>query len=88
LRWINAVAAKAGQCRRMMWNRKQQPDQRYPARVTHELILSPAEQAARRTAAAAWPTGLAHLWLKRAPDTIMLPKKNYARRPGPCSRHE
>ena len=57
----------------MMWNRKQAPAQHFPVRVMHEVILSPAEQAGQRTASAAWPTGWAHLWLKRAPSAIALP---------------
>ena len=57
----------------MTWNRKHRPARHFPAKDVHELVLSPAERAGERPAPAAWPTGLAHLWLKRAPNAIVLP---------------
>jgi hypothetical protein len=60
----------------MIWNCKRPITPPMPAKVGHEVVLSPAEKKA--PTAAAWPTGLVHLWLKRAPNTIVLPT---ARRP-------
>jgi hypothetical protein len=80
LRWIKASAATAEQGAAMMtWNRKQRPARHFPAKDVHDLVLSPAEKAGERSAAAVWPTGLAHLWLKRAPNAITLPHRKPAR---------
>ena len=56
----------------MIWNRKPPVTPPMPAKVGHEVVLS-AHEKEGSTAAAAWPTGLAHLWLKRPPNAIVLP---------------
>lgn len=64
----------------MVWNRKQTAKRAFAK--AKALVLSPAENAERR-AAAAWPTGMAHLWLKRAPNAIMLPAERLPKRVQP-----
>lgn len=63
----------------MIWNRKRPVTPPMPAKVGHEVVLSPHEKQ-EPTAAAAWPTGLAHLWLKRAPNAIVLPELRRSKR--------
>ncbi len=60
------------QCAVMLWNRKQ-PVKRALTKVK-ALVLSPAEKA-EPAAAAAWPTGFAHLWLKRAPAVVPVERR-------------
>jgi hypothetical protein len=75
LRWINAAAERAGQGAAMIWIRKQSTARRLPAKESHEVVLSPCERGGQ-PAVAAWPTGLTHLWLRRAHSTIALPVRH------------
>jgi len=59
----------------MIWNRKQSAARHFLAKESHEVVLSPCERGGQ-PAAAAWPTGLAHLWLRRAPVAIALPARH------------
>ena len=44
------------------------------AKDAQELVPSPAEKA-EPAAKAAWPTGFAHLWLKRAPAEMPVARR-------------
>jgi hypothetical protein len=70
----------------MIWKRKQS-EQAPPAKASYELVLSPAEKASR-SAAAAWPTGLAHLWLRRAPNAVVVPAYPDKKHAKPCGSNE
>jgi hypothetical protein len=69
----------------MVWNRKQAMARRFPAKESHEVLLSPAEKASRRTVAAAWPSGPMAAWLGSVPEAIMLPGKRRRKAARPCS---
>jgi hypothetical protein len=62
----------------MLWHRKQ--TLKRAVAKARALVLSPAEKP-DAPAEAAWPTGLAHLWLKRAPAVVPVAQRARPVRP-------